>query len=211
MRLRLDLHLHTTRSVDSSVRLEDAVRRVKEHGLDGFAVTDHDILAEIPGDLSENSGLIVIPGMEVSADGAHVLAFQIQEPIPMKLPIPETVDLIHAQGGIAVIAHPYSVFRTWVDSSEIEGAGFDCVEVINAHQFPFGYTLGKNRGLAERLGLPQTGGSDAHTPRTVGRAYTIFESESRDVEGVLDALRGGRTRAEGRGVSLAERLKLVKE
>jgi predicted metal-dependent phosphoesterase TrpH len=211
MRLRLDLHLHTTRSVDSSVRLEDAVRKVKELGLDGFAVTDHDVLAEISKDFSENSGLIIIPGMEVSAYGAHVLAFDIEEPIPMNLPLLETVDQIHGQGGIAIVAHPYSVFRTWVDSTEIEGAGFDCVEVINAHQFPFGYTLGKNRGLAERLGLPQTGGSDAHTPRTVGRAYTIFNSESRDVEGVLDALRDGRTQAEGRRVSLAERLKLVKE
>ena len=211
MRLRLDLHLHTTKSVDSSVRLEDAVRKAKQHGLDGFAVTDHDLLAEIPMGLPEDSGLIIVPGMEISADGAHVLAFDIQEPIPMKLTIPETVDRIHAQGGIAVIAHPYSVFRTWVNSTEIEGAGFDCVEVINAHQFPFGYTLAKNRGLAERLGLPQTGGSDAHTPRTVGRAYTIFESDSRDVEGVLGALREGRTRAEGRGISLAERLKIVKE
>ena len=211
MRLRLDLHLHTTKSVDSSVRLEDAVRKAKQHGLDGFAVTDHDLLAEIPMGLPEDSGLIIVPGMEISADGAHILAFDIQEPIPMKLTIPETVDRIHAQGGIAVIAHPYSVFRTWVDSTEIEGAGFDCVEVINAHQFPFGYTLAKNRGLAERLGLPQTGGSDAHTPRTVGRAYTIFESDSRDIEGVLAALREGRTRAEGRGISLAERLKLVKE
>jgi predicted metal-dependent phosphoesterase TrpH len=211
MRLLLDLHLHTTRSVDSSVRLEDAVRKVKELGLDGFAVTDHDVLAEISKDFSENSGLIIIPGMEVSAYGAHVLAFDIEEPIPMNLPLLETVDQIHGQGGIAIVAHPYSVFRTWVDSTEIEGAGFDCVEVINAHQFPFGYTLRKNRGLAERLGLPQTGGSDAHTPRTVGRAYTVFNSESRDVKGVLDALRDGRTQAEGRGVSLAERLKLVKE
>jgi predicted metal-dependent phosphoesterase TrpH len=94
---------------------------------------------------------------------------------------------------------------------EIEEAGFDCVEVINAHQFPFGCTREKNRELAERLGLPQTGGSDAHTPRTVGRAYTIFKSDSRDIEGVLDALRVGKTRAEGRGVSLTERFKLVKE
>jgi hypothetical protein len=129
----------------------------------------------------------------------------------MGLPIPETVDRIHDQGGIAIIAHPYSVFRTWVSGREIEKAKFDGVEVANASQFPYGWMLSKNTALAKRLGLPGTGGSDAHIPRTIGRAYTILEVETRDVEGVLRALRKGDTEARGRGITLAERLKIVKD
>ena len=211
MRLRLDLHLHTTKSIDSTVELVDAVRRCREEGLDGFAVTDHDILAEVPNEFSENIGIIIIPGMEVSADGAHILAFDIEEPIPPRLSVPETVDLIHDQGGIAIIAHPYSVFRTWVSGREIEEARFDGVEVANASQFPYGWMLSKNTALAKRLGLPRTGGSDAHIPRTIGRAYTILEVETRNVEGVLRALRKGDAEARGRGITLAERLKIVKD
>jgi predicted metal-dependent phosphoesterase TrpH len=208
MRLRLDLHLHTTKSIDSTVVLRDAVHRCGEEGLDGFAVTDHDILADVPNEFSENSGIIIIPGMEVSADGAHILAFDIEEPIPPMLSVPESVDLIHDQGGIAIIAHPYSVFRAWVNSREIEEAGFDCVEVANAAQFPYGWMLSKNTALARKLGLPETGGSDAHIPRTIGRAYTVLESDTRDREGILRALRRGETSAEGRGISILERLKL---
>jgi len=208
MRLRLDLHLHTTKSIDSTVELEDAVRRCREEGLDGFAVTDHDELAKIPSEFSENSDIIIIPGMEVSADGAHILAFDIEEPIPPRLSVPKTVDTIHDQGGIAIIAHPYSVFRAWVNGREIEEAGFDCVEVANAAQFPYGWMLSKNTALARKLGLPETGGSDAHIPRTIGRAYTVLESETRDREGILRALRRGETSAEGRGISILERLKL---
>lgn len=208
MRLRLDLHLHTTKSIDSTVELEDAVRRCREEGLDGFAVTDHDELAKIPSEFSENSDIIIIPGMEVSADGAHILAFDIEEPIPPRLSVPKTVDTIHDQGGIAIIAHPYSVFRAWVNGREIEEAGFDCVEVANAAQFPYGWMLSKNTALARKLGLPETGGSDAHIPRTIGRAYTVLESDTRDREGILRALRRGETSAEGRGISILERLKL---
>ena len=204
----MDLHLHTTKSIDSTVELEDAVRRCREEGLDGFAVTDHDVLAKIPSEFSESSGIIIIPGMEVSADGAHILAFDIEEPIPPRLSVPETVDTIHDQGGIAIIAHPYSVFRAWVNGREIEEAGFDCVEVANAAQFPYGWMLSKNTALARKLGLPETGGSDAHIPRTIGRAYTVLESETRDHEGILRALRRGETSAEGRGISILERLKL---
>jgi predicted metal-dependent phosphoesterase TrpH len=211
MRLRIDLHVHTRDSVDSRISLEDAARRCGEEGLDGFAVTNHDFLSETPSSEPEEGDLVVINGMEISARGAHILAFDIDEPVGMGLGIPETVERIHGHGGIAVIAHPYSVFRTWVNRREIDVAGFDLVEVANAYQFPYGWMLEKNTRLARELGLPQTGGSDAHIPRTVGRAYTVLEVEERSVEGVLAALRRGDTEAAGRGISLAERLKLDKK
>lgn len=210
MRLHIDPHIHSVHSDDSYVSFEDIIRRCHEENLDGFAVTDHDVLTEFPRDLMGDSGLVVVSGMEITAEGGHVIALDVKEHIPMSQPIPQTVDHIHAQGGIAIIAHPYSVFRTWVKANEIDEASLDCVEVANAYQFPYGWMLEKNIALAERMGLPKTGGSDAHIPRTIGRARTILETESRDVEGVLRAFKNGKTEATGRGVSLAERLKLVK-
>ncbi|UCH56620.1 MAG: CehA/McbA family metallohydrolase [Candidatus Bathyarchaeota archaeon] len=210
MMLRIDLHIHTFHSSDSHVTIEDAFRRCRELGLDGFAITNHDSLVELPHSTADTSGLVIISGMEITAKGGHVIAFDIAEEIEAKLGLAETVERIHEQGGIAIIAHPYSVLRTWVNDKEIEEAGLDCVEVANAYQFPYAYTLAKNVRLAERLGLPKTGGSDAHIPRTVGRAYTILEAEERSVQGVLGALRKGDTQYEGRGISLAERLKLVR-
>ena len=207
LKLRVDLHVHSVNSGDSRVSLEVAVERCRTIGLDGLAITDHDFLTQIPGSLSVDD-LIVFSGMEVSARGAHILAFDIGEEVPPGLSIAETVSRIHELGGIAVIAHPYSVFRTWVNAGEIRRAGFDAVEVANAYQFPYGWMLEKNRGLAEELGLPQTGGSDAHIPATIGRAYTVFEVETGDVDGVLSALRRGRVEAAGSGVTLAERLRL---
>ena len=211
MRLRIDLHVHSVYSQDRYVTFEDAIRRSHEEGLDGFAFTDHDVMAEFLVRKAEEGGVVFIPGVEISAVGAHVLAFDIDEIVPMGLSISDTVDRIHDQGGIAIVAHPYSVFRTWVSAREIEDAGFDGVEVANAAQFPYGWTLSRNTALARKLELPVTGGSDAHIPRTIGRAYTILEAEARDVEGVLGALRKGETEAEGRGISLAERMKLVKD
>jgi predicted metal-dependent phosphoesterase TrpH len=211
LKLRIDLHVHSVASQDSYVTFEDAIRRCNEEGLDGFAFTDHDEMSEYPREKAEERGVVFIPGVEISADGAHVLAFEINEIVPMGLAISETVDRIHEQGGIAIVAHPYSVFRTWVNGREIEEARFDGVEVANAYQFPYGWMLSKNTALARKLGLPQTGGSDAHIPRTIGRAYTILQAETRDVEGVLRALIKGGTEARGRGISLAERLKIVKD
>ena len=211
MRLSIDLHVHTRDSLDSRISLDDAARRCREEDLDGFAVTNHDFFSDIPSSWLEKTDLVVLRGMEVSARGAHILAIDINEEVEMGLGILETVEKIHEQGGLAIIAHPYSVLRTWVNRREIEAAGFDLVEVANAYQFPYGWMLERNTRLAEELGLPQTGGSDAHIPMTGGRAYTVLEVDERSDEGVLEALRKGKTRAEGRGISLAERLKLDKK
>ena len=205
MELRIDLH--TTLSQDSTVTLEDAIEGCRRLGLDGFAATNHDVLTRIPESALVDSGLIILPGVEIKAEGIHIGAFDIYELVERNLSLGETVDRIHDQGGIAIICHPYSVLSTWVDGRKVEEAGFDLVEVANAYQFPYGIMVNMNRSLAEKLNRPKTGGSDSHIPQTVGRAYTVLEADERSPEGVLDALRKGRCRGEGRGISLGERLK----
>lgn len=210
MRLRIDLHIHSVHSGDSYIGIDDAIRRCREEELDGFAITDHDILTQVNSSKIDGTDLIVIPGIEVSSQGGHILALDVSEQIPRDLAVSETIDNIHEQDAIAIIAHPYSIFKSWINYKEISEGEFDAVEVANACQLPYDFMLKKNTSLAERMGLPQTGGSDAHIPRVIGRAFTVFEAKTRDVEGVLHALRKGNTEAVGRGITLAERLKLVK-
>ena len=207
MELRIDLHLHTTLSQDSSVTLEDAIEGCRRLGLDGFAATNHDVLTRIPESALDDSGLIILPGIEIKAEGIHIGAFDINMLVEENLSLGETIDRIHDQGGFAVICHAHSVLGTWLNRENIWEAGFDLVEVANAYQFPYGIMEELNGSLAKRLGCAQTGGSDSHISSTVGRAYTILEAEERSAEGVLDALRKGRCRGEGRGISLAERLR----
>ena len=207
MELRIDLHLHTTLSQDSSVTLGDAIEGCRKLGLDGFATTNHDVLTRVPESTLDESGLIILPGIEIKAEGIHIGAFDIHELIEKNLSLGETIDGIHDQGGFAVICHAHSVLGTWLNRRKVVEAGFDLVEVANAYQFPYGMMVEMNRSLARRLGLPETGGSDSHIPGTVGRAYTVLEAEERSPEGVLDALRKGRCMGEGRGVSLGERMK----
>ena len=207
MELRIDLHLHTTLSQDSTVTLDDAIEGCRRLGLDGFAATNHDVLTRIPESALNDSGLIILSGIEIKAEGIHIGAFDINMLVEENLSLGETIDRIHDQGGIAVICHAHSVLGTWLNRENILEAGFDLVEVANAYQFPYRIMEELNGSLAKRLGCAQTGGSDSHISSTVGRAYTILEAEERSAEGVLDALRKGRCRGEGRGISLAERLR----
>ncbi len=207
MKIKLDLHVHSRYSGDSVNSFEDLNRRCREQGLDGYAVCDHDSIDGLSEAVEKSGNLVVVPGIEVTSRGAHILCLDPSEVVPSRLSIIETVERIHAQGATAVLAHPYSIPRSFVNFREIKLASFDAIEVANSAQIPFGLVRGWNRHLSERLSLPQTGGSDSHFPSTVGRSYTIIDSESRDPVDVTKAIRAGRTEVVGDGTRLSERLR----
>lgn len=204
--MKLDLHVHTTHSHDGFNTLQDITRRLKEEGLDGYAIADHDTLTGIPEALKNSGGLVVIPAVEISARGAHILALQPTESIPTGQTMAETVDSVHGQGATAVLAHPYGLPRTWISINSAKRAKLDAVEVANSAQMPYDYIRNLNEGLADRLGLPQTGGSDSHIPETIGRAYTVVETPSRDAEDIVRSIRGGLTTVHGTGTTIMERI-----
>ncbi|MFP3951524.1 MAG: CehA/McbA family metallohydrolase [Candidatus Bathyarchaeia archaeon] len=212
MELKLDLHVHTKYSRDCKTRIEDVVTHCHAEGLDGYALADHDTVEGFDEALNYRDDLIVIPGLEVTSMGGHVLALGVKRLIPPRLSIKETVERIHQQSGVAVLAHPYGVPRSWVNTGDVEEAGFDAIEVANAAQFPYSYIRRRNQDLADRLGLPTTGGSDSHIPETIGRCYTLVESRSRKLSDVLESIASGYTEVYGTGITVRERVKkLVKD
>lgn len=103
MELRLDLHIHSERSFDGCMSLSEIVALARERGLNGVAICDHDrVLDEVP----EFDDFLVIPATEVSTERGHLLGLFVREPIETRK-FSESVTAIHAQGGLAVIAHPF--------------------------------------------------------------------------------------------------------
>lgn len=207
MKLRIDLHLHTAYSRDGYISVEEAFRRCRAVGLDGFALTDHDTIEGVKMAEGIKGDHLLIPGLEVTAAGGHILALNISEPIPPRLSMPETVERIREQGGISILAHPSSPLKTFLGEREIAEAGFTAIEVANSMSLPYNWTFRRNLKIAERLSLPKTGGSDAHIPEVIGRAYTIIDADSRDTEDVIRAIGRGYTEPSGGGVTLKERFK----
>ena len=104
------------------------------------------------------------------------------------------------------MAHPMVPgFRT--SEEIIKRARPDAIETSNA-LVPLARYNRQSRELAERLDLPQTGGSDSHRADTVGDMYTSVDTESRTVEGVVRAIKDGRVRPAGRRSKLIQRLLL---
>jgi predicted metal-dependent phosphoesterase TrpH len=197
MELKLDLHVHSVYSPDSFNSIDEINARIKEQGFDGYALADHNTIKGLNEAQEKSGDIVFVPAMEISAKRAHVLALDPTEVVPTGLGLAETADLIHDQGAMAILAHPYGSLRSWPQMDQVEAANLDAIEVANSAQFPYEFICDLNQKLADRLGLPVTGGGDSHIPETIGRAYTIVESESTDYLDVIKAIKLGRTKIDG--------------
>ncbi len=200
--MRFDLHVHSKHSRDASASPEEIVKRCRITDLDGLAVTDHN---SIDGslrahDLARSEQVIVVRGVEVSSQEGHVLALGVRELVPRGLPAAETIERIHALGGIAIAAHP-GRFPSGMELELARDGGFDAIEVIN------GASSGRSNRLARKVaelkGSAVTGGSDAHDLDHIGRAFTVVDGVASE-DDLLQVISKGKARAGGGSRTYAE-------
>jgi len=201
--LKIDLHVHTIYSHDSLVTAKDLIFYARKRGLDGVAITDHD---RIDGafKIAKETDFLIIPGIEISSSKGHIIGLDVDELVPPKLGVDETLDRIHEAGGIAVACHPITFFK-----ESLKGrisSRFDAIEVVNSSAFPFKYSVRRSEEIASRLGIPRVAGSDAHYGPEIGYAYTLVNAES-EVGEVVNAIRKSLCSPHGKAIPITMRLK----
>ena len=206
-RPQLDLHVHSHHSPDSSLSVEAIVTLLAARGLNGFALTDHNSTAghaELAEWQAKAPELILVPGVEVSTLEGHLLLYGVREAPPAGRPVAEIVEWAHVRGAIPVLAHPFRISHG-VGRAVAEGAAVPAVETVNGHNSPRANRRAAAVAQARKLG--STGGSDVHELSDLGRAYTEFPEGTSTVDGVLEALRTGRTVGAGQELDLPGRIR----
>jgi len=106
-----EVHAHT-RASDGMVTAVELVRAAAGAGLQVVCVTDHDVIADLAEaiDVGASLGVAVVRGEEVTCvfpPGTHIIGLFIEKQIRMHMSAEDTVDAIHDQGGLAIVAHPF--------------------------------------------------------------------------------------------------------
>ncbi len=140
MRIRGALHVHSKLSRDGSMTIAELVRWYRPNGYQFLAMGEHaeDLdeakVQALREQSIENSddGFCVIPGIEFAGNGdIHILGIGVVRLIRQK-DLLATVEEIHQQGGLAILAHPKRI--GWecpadvllsVDAAEIWNVGYD--------------------------------------------------------------------------------------
>lgn len=205
--LKLDLHLHTCYS--DGDRVSEIVRMAKFKGLNGFAVTDHDTLRGYKAIKSIDDSLLVLPGLEIETNVAHLLLLGIKECPPRRIwKYEEVIEWARDNNAVVIMAHPIATFLSIKRNMRLVYKHRpDALETHNSLYPLFSLTKRLSVRMAESLSLPMSGGSDAHRARDVGNCYTLVDAEP-SLDDILESIRKGKIKPEGKPSNMAYRVEV---
>jgi predicted metal-dependent phosphoesterase TrpH len=170
--LKADLHIHTEYSLDCSTPLEKIVSRCLQIGINCVAICDH---GTVDGALKmrDIAPFPVIVAEEIMTPYGEIMGMFLENTIPSRLSVEQTISRIRAQDGLVCIPHPFDMFRgSALRSNIIEEIAeqIDIIEIFNSRTL-LPQDSAKALALASKYGAVKSAGSDAHTLYEIGNAY----------------------------------------
>ena len=193
MRLKCDLHLHT--SEDPRHQLNYSAKKLIEEaakkGYHVVSITNHNTVTydQELADFAHERGILLIPGVEATVMGKHVLIYGV-EGMDEKWDKLTFFDLkrLKARGAFIVAPHPfYPNYNCLGNLLERFSNLFDAVEYSHLYTKKLNFNL-KAQNFAKSKDMPLLGLSDAHSLKQLDYTYTLIDSD-KDVASIFEAIR----------------------
>lgn len=198
--LAADFHVHSFPG-DGGLPPWDIATEAERRGLDVVALTNHNSMAS--WNLARMlrlraSGVLLLPGVELTSAGYHMAAVGVHTPIAWRQSPASAAVAVHAQGGVAIAAHPGMPSPSRFDDAALAALdGFEAASSGDALEEVAALT---RHAMAQRPSLSPIGSSDFHYIAPIGVCRTFVFVTERSPAAVLDAIRRGRTVAcDGQG------------
>ena len=201
--MRIDLHIHTSpRSTCSDIDPLELIQEARRLELDGICLTEHQVLwdSDEVDRLSREAGIKIFRGNEFTTNQGDILVFGLYKDIKELLMIQELREEVKTAGGFMIAAHPFRGFKTFgigqLQMTVEQACKRKALEFVDAVEVGNGrLSTDENdmaRKVSEKLGLPGTGGSDAHRVDEVGNWLTVFVKDIHNERELVRELHAGR-------------------
>jgi predicted metal-dependent phosphoesterase TrpH len=193
--LKVDLHIHT--ADDPSDRIPystfDAIDRAAELGFDAIAITLHD--RQLPAELFQayatDRGIVLIPGIERTIEGRHVLLLNFSAASESVESFDDLASLKAREHGLVVAPHPF-----FPAASALRGALSRHADLFDAVEYNAMFTRIVNFNIpgerwARRHGKPMVGNGDVHRLEQLGTTYSLVDAEP-TADAICAAIAAGR-------------------
>lgn len=207
-----ELHVHSNHSHDGMDPVRELLKAAISKNIDIISITDHDTVngsmeaKEIVD--SEHLPLIVLPGVEISTEEGHLLAYGVFKDFEPGIPMRGTAELVKKAGGVAAVAHPFQVHRHGILRLSKVVDVVDAIEVFNA-KFYIGFCNRLANYFATKYQKSLIAGSDAHCSDAIGHGTTLLRN-ARDTATALNDICCGNTGVFGKRIPLAIQLASLK-
>jgi predicted metal-dependent phosphoesterase TrpH len=203
--VKVELHSHTSddpidRIPHSAVQLID---RASELGYGALAITLHGRQLDLErfAPYASERGVVLIPGVEVSIEGRHVLLINFPAGADDVRSFEDVARLKRrAPRGLVVAPHPFypaaSCLRSLMD---VHAELFDAVEYNAMYAAGLNFNRRAVRWAA-RHRKPIVGNCDVHRLHQLGTTCSLVDAEP-DADAICDAIKSGRVRVESRPLS----------
>jgi predicted metal-dependent phosphoesterase TrpH len=192
--LAADFHIHSFPLSWASLGPFDTVEQARREGLDVIAMTPHNLLwvGQLGRKYAQWTGApLVISGEEIVSPQYHLLAIGIQRTVSWREPVASAIDAIHAQGGVAIAAHPIRAFWPAYDAAAVRK--LDGTEVLHPLAYQNGPGYAELQEFYARANVTAIGDSDFHGLEHIGICRTLVFVREATEAGVLEAIRARRT------------------
>jgi len=189
----IDLHVHTSRYSECAESLDPRLieNYAKNAGLHAIVITEHDTMwknEEFEELQAQMSSVMLFNGIEVTTSTGHHLVILGVEPntsLPKGMSCDDAIFTAQEQGGVAILAHPYRKGLPPLHTIE----KVDAIETASTSLSQKETELSSH--LAESLGKPAIGCSDAHALTRIGWSYTQFPHYPRNTKHLCQMIRKG--------------------
>jgi hypothetical protein len=192
--LKVDLHLHTADDPVDTIRhtAAELVERAAEQHFSALAITLHERqhCARSLADLAREHGIVLIPGVERTIEGRHVVLLNFPQAAESVRTFADLKRLKSRANGLVIAPHPF-----FPDGSCLGGLMHRHADLFDAVEWSYFWRpeINFNRRAerwARQHGKPLVGNSDLHDLRQLGRTYSLVSSEC-DADAICDSIREG--------------------
>ena len=211
--LKVEFHAHTADDPVDRIphSTGDLINRAADLGYDALAITLHERRLDLEPwtRLAASRNLLLIPGVERTVEGKHVLLVNFSARAEQVETFADLADLKCEERGLVIAPHAFFPGPSCLGPRLMKrhASLFDAVE----YNAMFAPGVNFNR-LATRWArvhrLPMVGNGDVHRLQQLGSTYSLVDAPP-DPDAICDAIRAGRVQVEARPLTWSTTVSLL--